>query len=70
MPPVLGERSKVPGKKPGHGQDRRYTNKETAPQIHSVVPRAKRKINEGKLNSLPTTVATAGLRKEGGFTGS
>lgn len=62
MPLVLGERSKVPGKEPGHGQARRYTNRETAPQIRSVVPRTKRKINERKLNSLPTTVATAGFR--------
>lgn len=43
--------------------------RETAPQIHSVVPRTKRKINEGKLNSLLTTVAPAGLRKEGVFAG-
>lgn len=70
MPLVLGERSKVPGKEPGHGQDRRYTNRERATQIHSVVPRSKRKINEGTLNSLPTTVATEGLKKEGVFTGS
>jgi hypothetical protein len=46
------------------------TLRETAPQIHSVVPRAKKKINEGKLNSLLTTVATAGLRKENVFAGS
>ena len=46
------------------------TLRETAPQIHSVVPRAKKKINEGKLKSLLTTVATAGLRKENVFAGS